>query len=158
MTNPNLFSMGGMSIEEIVSNADELLAAEQRRLHELDKKVDETTTTVHSKDRSFAMTFDGRGEFTSLAFNGEKYRKVAPVQLASMIVETFHVGRIESLEKLSEMVGTPVLPGLDLKGLATGKVSPAEIFDSMLSPAMEAMTGGVIGRDAGAEGGPVSHG
>jgi DNA-binding protein YbaB len=153
MIDPKSVDIGGMSAEEIARNADELLAAEQRKLHDLDKKVEQEKTVVHAKDRSLSMTFDGRGELTSMTFNGEKYRKLAPPALAHTIVETFRAGRTESMEKLSGMMGAPVLPGLDFKGLATGKVSPAEIFDSLLSPALEAMTDGVIGRGSAGEGG-----
>jgi hypothetical protein len=47
---------------------------------------------------------------------------------------------------------------LDFNGLATGKVSPAEIFDSLLSPILGEMTDGVIGRGgSGNEGGSTDY-
>jgi hypothetical protein len=139
-----------MTAEEIARNGDDLLAAEQRKLHAMDSKIAEETTTVQAKDRSFSMTFDGRGELTSMTFQGEKYRKMAPAQLANLIVETLRAGRAECMEKLSDFAGEPILPGVDFRDLASGKVSPSELFDSLLSPMIDEVNG-VLGRDSDAE-------
>lgn len=113
------------------------LGAEQRRMRELDRAIAEETTTVRSKDRSLSMTFDGRGELSSMAFNGSKYRSMAPAELAHVIVETLQTGRARAMEKLTEQMGPASLPGVDIAGLASGRASASEVFESLLSPMLD---------------------
>lgn len=120
------------------------LAAEQRRMRDLDRTIAEETTTVRSKDRSLSMTFDGRGELTSMAFNGSKYRSMAPAELAHVIVETLQTGRAQATEKLNEQLGSASVPGVDIAGLASGRTSPSEVFESLLSPMLDDALGDLL--------------
>lgn len=113
--------------------------AEARKLGELGKLWEEASTTVRTKDQSLEMTFDGRGELVDLVFNGSKYRNMAPAQLASVIVETLQKGRAQAQEKMAELMGTPDIPGLDLNGLATGKVKPDEMLNALIGPIFDGL-------------------
>jgi hypothetical protein len=108
--------------------------AEARKLGELGRLWEEASTVVRAKDQSLEMTFDGRGELVDLVFNGSKYRKLAPAQLAQVIIETLQMGRAQAQDKMAELMGTPDIPGLDLNGLATGKVKPDEMLNSLIGP------------------------
>ncbi|MFI7124035.1 YbaB/EbfC family nucleoid-associated protein [Amycolatopsis sp. NPDC049868] len=108
---------------------------EQRKLTELQQKVDDDSTTVRSKDRSLSMTFDGRGDLTAMKFLGTKYRTMAPAELAHLIVETVQAGRAQCMEKLVEsMSGYGGLPGINFGDLVAGRMDPGKLVESLFSP------------------------
>ncbi|GAA4531756.1 YbaB/EbfC family nucleoid-associated protein [Amycolatopsis samaneae] len=130
-----------MDTDQAVDQAWAKLEEEKEKLAELGKHWDEASTTIRAKDQSLEMTFDGRGELTELTFNPSKYREMPPAQLASVIIETLRKGRAESQQKMSELMGTPAIPGLDLDGLISGKVRPDEMINSMMGPMLETLSG-----------------
>jgi hypothetical protein len=115
------------------------LETEARKLSDLGKHWDEASTVVRAKDHSLEMTFDGRGELVDLVFNAAKYRALAPAQLAQVIIETLRRGREQAQQKMSELMGSPEVPGLDLNGLASGKVRPDEMLNSLIGPMFETL-------------------
>jgi hypothetical protein len=110
------------------------LETERRKLGEMGRIWAEGRTTVRAKDQSLAMTFDGRGDLIELTFNGSKYRTVAPTELAQTILETLRRGRAQSLTKISEVMGTGEVPGLDVNGLMTGQADPQQMLDALIAP------------------------
>ena len=110
------------------------LEEEQRKLAEISRVRQQETTTVQARDHSLEMTFDGSGELAELKFNGTKYRSMAPAQLASVIVETLQVGRAQSTAKMTDLMSADLLPGLDLAGIASGKVDPSSVIDALVAP------------------------
>jgi hypothetical protein len=114
-----------------------LVEKERRRLDEVGKVWDEGSTTVRAKDNTFTMTFDGRGEIDELTFHGNRYRTLAPAELATRIVEAVRQGRLESIEKMAG--ATDSIPGLDVVGIATGKVDPRKAIDALMAPMLEGM-------------------
>jgi DNA-binding protein YbaB len=135
------------SLDDASEAAMAALEREQRKLANLTKVIDEETVTVRAKDRSLAITLDGRGEVTNIAFNGTKYRTMAPAELAHLLVETIRTGRAQCAQKLTEAMGQPQLPGIDFSELASGKVNPMEVFDKLITPFLdENFTDGIVGR------------
>jgi hypothetical protein len=120
--------------------------AATRKLAELGRHWDEASTTVRAKDHSLEMTFDGRGELVDLVFNASKYRALAPVQLAQVVIETLRQGRAQAQQKMAELTGPAGIPGLDLDGLATGKVRPDDMLQDLIGPMFETLNS--LGVDA----------
>lgn len=116
-----------------------MLENETRKLADLGRHWDEASTTVRAKDHSLEMTFDGRGELVDLVFNASKYRAVPPAKLAQVIVETLREGRSQAQQKMSELMGIPDIPGLDLNGVITGQVRPDEMFNELIGPMFETL-------------------
>lgn len=118
---------------------------EQRKLVELHQKMEESTTEVRSKDRSLSMTFDGRGDLIGVKFQGNKFRSMAPAELAHVIVETVQAGRAQFLESMRESMsdgGTVnTVGGVDFSELLSGKADPTKILGSLL-PSMFGEAGG----------------
>lgn len=109
------------------------LEQERARVGEVSRVWKEEQTTVVAKDRSFTMTFDGRGDLTDLSFHGTRYRSLAPTELAHLIVATLQSGRLQALERTAAIVQEGGgADGLDLVGLATGKVDPSEMIESLM--------------------------
>jgi DNA-binding protein YbaB len=119
------------SLAEATEKAMQAFEGEQRKLTDLQEKMEEDSSTVRSKDRSLSMTFDGRGELTGMKFHGTKFRSMAPAELGHLIVETVRAGRTQYLEKMSENMGE-LMPGLNFADLAGGRVNPGQIMESML--------------------------
>lgn len=118
------------SLAEVTEAAMRTFEGEQRKLTDLQQKMEEDSSTVRSKDRSLSMTFDGRGELTGMKFHGTKFRSMAPAELAHLIVETVRAGRTQHMEKMSESVGE-LMPGLSFADLASGQANPGKILESM---------------------------
>lgn len=132
MTDPK--SSGTPEVPADIDSAKAHLEQERKRLAEVSKHQQEDSTTVQAKDHSLEATFDGRGELTGLKFNGNKYRSMAPAQLASVIVETIQAGRTQSMGKLTEQLSGGAMPGIDLAGVASGKVDPSAVLDQLMKP------------------------
>lgn len=121
------------------------LADEQSRLEDLGRVWDGETTTVRAKDNTFSMTFDGRGDLSEVAFHGTKYKTIAPAELGHRIVETLRQGRLESIQKMAATMSSSSVPGLDIVGIATGKVDPRQAVKDLIGPLLEGV--GAPGRE-----------
>ncbi|GAB3733682.1 hypothetical protein GCM10027598_58520 [Amycolatopsis oliviviridis] len=143
-----------------IEEAMAALEREREKLGKLSEHWRDGRTTVRAKDQSLSMTFDGRGELVEMSFNEAKYRKLAPAQLASVVVETLQRGRAESAAKMSELMGTGSATGLNFQDLAAGKADPLELLDTLISPMLD-QVGGMeeisSGRSKNRDGGD-SHG
>lgn len=122
------------SLAEAAENAMRAFEGQQRKLTDLQQRMEEDSTSVRAKDRSLSLTFDGRGELTGMKFHGTKFRSMAPAELAHLIVETVRAGRTQYLEKMSENAGSSALLGVDFADLATGRADPGKIVETMLAP------------------------
>jgi hypothetical protein len=131
-----------------IEEAMAALEAEKSKLEKLGQLWQEERTTVRAKDHSLSMTFDGRGDLVELVFNESKYRSMAPAQLASVVLETLRKGRSQSLQKMTELMGTGSVHGMDMGALVSGKFDPMEMMDALISPIMEAggLGDSVVGR------------
>jgi DNA-binding protein YbaB len=111
---------------------------EQRRaLREFQEKAATTNTVVHSKDRMLTMTFTGQGELEELTINTDKYRTMAPSELAVTITETLTAGRTQALEKLGGMFGGQTPPGVSFSDLASGQADLDGVLAALLGPALD---------------------
>ncbi|MER5393455.1 YbaB/EbfC family DNA-binding protein [Saccharopolyspora sp. NPDC002686] len=139
MTDPDLNGVDKATrdLEAAMAALDE----ERQRLDEISRIRREETTVVQAKDHSLEMTFDGNGELAELKFNGAKYRTMAPAQLASVIVETLRVGRAQSMEKITSLLSSDLLPGIDLAGVMSGKVDPQSVVDAFMEPMLGMLDG-----------------
>ena len=113
------------------------LDEERRRLDDLGKVWQDEKTTVRAKDNTFSMTFDGRGDLAEVTFHGSKYKTISPTELSHRIVETLRQGRLESIEKMAATMSSDSVGGLDLVGIATGKVDPRKAVEALMAPLLE---------------------
>jgi len=114
------------------------LAEERRRLDELHEKIATSSTVVHSKDRVLSVTVDGRGELSKIAFDGTRYRRLAPAELAKLITDTVAAARREAIGKISGMAGD-IVPGVSFEDVAMGKLDVRTMVDSFLGAAIESL-------------------
>ncbi|MEV6636919.1 YbaB/EbfC family nucleoid-associated protein [Actinoplanes sp. NPDC051470] len=114
-----------------------VLADEQRKITEFQRKMSEASTVVESSNKMVTATFDGRGELTRLTFNNGKYRTMAPKELATMLMDTLKRGRAAAFGKIDEMAGRDVLPGIAFGELAAGKVDIDEVVGTLMTSVVD---------------------
>jgi DNA-binding protein YbaB len=113
------------------------LAEERRRLAEIQEEIGKTSTVRHSKDRILSVTVDGRGDVRKVAFDGTRYRRLSPAELAKLIVDTVNDARNEAIQKVGGMVNSDVLPGVSFADVAAGKADMDGIVRSFLGAALD---------------------
>ncbi|GAB1515277.1 YbaB/EbfC family nucleoid-associated protein [Actinophytocola sp. KF-1] len=82
-------------------------------------KLHEATATATSKDRMLKATVDGQGKLTELAFNGTRWREMAPKELGAKIVEVVGQAQEQAALRTAELMGGLVPAGFDLEQLRT---------------------------------------
>jgi DNA-binding protein YbaB len=117
-----------------------MLADEQRKIAEFQRKMAEASTVVESPNKMITATFDGRGELVKLTVNNTKFRTMAPEELASMLTDTLKRGRTAAFGKMDQMSGGDVLPGVKFGDLAAGKLDINEVVGTLMSSAIDLPT------------------
>lgn len=105
------------SFENEMTGALRELRAKQEEIAAALGKVREATATATSKDRMLKATVDGQGRLTELAFNGTRWREMAPKELGAKIVEVVADAQRGAAEATSELMGGLVPAGVDLEEL-----------------------------------------
>jgi DNA-binding protein YbaB len=82
-------------------------------------KLHETTASATSKDRMLTATVDAQGKLTDLAFNGKRWREMAPKELGAKIVEVVADAQQQAALRTSELMAGLVPTGFDLEQLRT---------------------------------------
>ncbi|MFI5607333.1 YbaB/EbfC family nucleoid-associated protein [Amycolatopsis sp. NPDC051903] len=118
---------------------EEALGAYQRqreRYDETRKHVEALTTTVTSARREVTATVSRTGELTDLSFPTPAYKRMAPAELASVIVKTVEEARQKSISASAEALAPMLPPGLDAQDLVNGRVDVRSLFSGRV-PGME---------------------
>jgi DNA-binding protein YbaB len=133
----------GPGVGNRVEQALAELAEQRDRIAEVQEKVGKTTTVRHSKDRILSVTVDGRGDLRKVAFDGTRYRRLAPAELAKLIIDTVNDARSEAMRKVGGMMDADVLPGVSFEDIATGKADVDSVVQSFLGAAFDQLPGGL---------------
>lgn len=113
------------------------LEEERRKLADFQEQLADTTTVTHSADRMLTVTFDGRAELTKLTINTGAYRRMAPAELATAIVECLAAGRAAAYEKLSGFAPGDLVPGVSFEKLSRGDVDLVSMVNALVAPALD---------------------
>ncbi|QRP46399.1 YbaB/EbfC family nucleoid-associated protein [Amycolatopsis sp. FDAARGOS 1241] len=118
---------------------EEALGAYQRQRQRYDdtrKQVEALTTTVTSARREVTATVSRTGELTDLSFPTPAYKRMAPAELASVIVKTVEEARQKSIAASAEALAPMLPPGLNALDLMNGRVDVRSLFSGRV-PGME---------------------
>src|SRR5947207_6872711 len=105
------------------SMLNDMLAEIQKQREELmrfQRGVPDISGSARSKRRQVSATVDARGDLVELKFHGTGYRSLAPVELASIIVETIRDARAEAHRQLWDVVGETFPGGTGFADLISG--------------------------------------
>lgn len=91
------------------------LQQQRERLAEASKSMREVTANATTKDRMVKATVDARGRLTDLTFSGNRWRDLAPRELATKVLDVITRAQ-DKAEKAVIELAAPVTPGgIDLQ-------------------------------------------
>ncbi|MFD9390951.1 YbaB/EbfC family nucleoid-associated protein [Streptomyces sp. NPDC060000] len=110
---------------------EELLASYQSQLAqigELQRRMREVSGTATAKAQAMKVTVGSQGEVTEVEFPTGAYRRMAPKELADLVMSTVQEARAKATAALAEVM-TPHLPaGLDATELLRGTANVGELL------------------------------
>jgi DNA-binding protein YbaB len=118
------------------------LRRSQERLRSLRNDVQSKATKVTSKDGMVTVTLEGGSEVTSIAFNTAKFRRMAPAELSSVLVETINRARSEGRARVIDAYRSMFPDGMDIDAVMAGKFNVEKIFDDAARRAHAIMADG----------------
>jgi DNA-binding protein YbaB len=90
------------------------LRAEHTRIQEVTDRMKSVTGSASSKDRMVTATVDGQGRLVDLTLAGNRYRQLAPGELASRIVATIRSAQDDAVRTTTGLLNEVLPPGLGL--------------------------------------------
>lgn len=122
---------------EMIMQAAADLDRKQQRLREIRQELAKTSTKVSSVDNMLTVELDAAGELASIKFNSQKYRRVAPAELSSILVETIRRARAQSRERIVSAYQDVLPAGLGLNEAKEGRLDLDQMFDEARREASE---------------------
>jgi hypothetical protein len=120
-----------------LEEATKELRRQQARLKAVRRKLERTATKVSSRDRMVTVTIDHTGDLERIEFNSQKYRRLPPAELGTVLVETIRQAQAQNRERLARAY-QPLLPGpMDIGPAVTGRADLDELFDGAIRQAGE---------------------
>jgi DNA-binding protein YbaB len=117
------------SPHESFQQALDELRRTQERLRTVRSRLQDKATKVTSKDGMVTVTLDGRTEVAGIEFNTAKFRRMAPAELASVLVETISQARAQGRSRVADAY-RPLMPkGMDIDAILAGKLNLDKMFD-----------------------------
>jgi DNA-binding protein YbaB len=121
------------SFENEMTEAMRELRDKQGEIAEVLGKMHEATATATSKDRMLKATVDGQGRLTELAFNGMRWREMAPKELGAKIVELVADAQRQAAAATGELMAGLVPAGVDLEQLRSVGPDLAAMIDTAIA-------------------------
>ncbi|MDC2959595.1 MULTISPECIES: YbaB/EbfC family nucleoid-associated protein [Streptomyces] len=103
-------------------------AAETRR------RINETTATVTAPRQTVKITVGAQGEVTAVEFPTGAYRRMAPRELADVLLTTLQQARAEALRSVAGVLADGLPPGVTVPDLLQGRIDPDAVLPE--DPAM----------------------
>ena len=104
--------------------ADVLAKFEESRakLLDLQQQMREVSATATSARREVSVTVSQLGGLQDIKFSGNAHRKLAPQELASLIMETFQDAKEQAADRAAEIIAPFTPPGVDARELMAGRL------------------------------------
>ncbi|MGW6391740.1 YbaB/EbfC family nucleoid-associated protein [Streptomyces sp. NPDC055103] len=119
-------------LEERLAEALAEFEETRTRLDEAAAEAARISVTVTAKDRTVEATVGAQGELTQLRFPTNRYRTMAPAELASIVMGTIAAARSQAASRLLD-VYRPFGPVPGLNPDAEGGFAPVE-WDELFAP------------------------
>jgi DNA-binding protein YbaB len=126
-----------ISGHDLINEATQELRRQQEQLQKARDKLENTTTKVRSKDGMVTVVLDARGQLASIAFNTQKFRRMAPAELGSILVETIVRAQAESRERVLSAFKDFIPKGLEFTGGIAAKPDLNKMFDEAVRQSEE---------------------
>jgi hypothetical protein len=106
---------------------EDLLAQYRRQREEAvetRRRINATTSTATAPRQTAKVTVGAQGEVTALEFPTGAYRRMAPKELADVLLTTIQQARSEALKSVDAIISAQLPPGITLSNLLQGQVDP----------------------------------
>jgi len=106
------------------------LRFQQEKIREFGVAMAGRTTSVTSKDRMLSVAVDSNGRLVEMKFRGNRYRSLAPAELASLIIDTVAKAQETASREALDAVAELVPDAFQLARLKSGELDLDEMFDA----------------------------
>jgi DNA-binding protein YbaB len=126
---------------DMIMEAAAELDRKQQRLREIRDELARTSTTASAPDRSITVELDAAGELTSIKFNSQRYRRMAPAELSAVLIEVIRRARAESRQRMASAFKDMLPAGLHFDDVKSGKPDLDQMFDDARDEVRELVAG-----------------
>lgn len=92
------------------------------------RQINETTGTATAAKQTVKMTVSATGEITAIEFPTGAYRRMAPKELADVLLSTFQQARAKALAATAEVMSPHLPAGVTIADLMEGKADPTAVL------------------------------
>jgi DNA-binding protein YbaB len=128
--------------EELIRLATQELRRRQEGLQAEHGRLKETPTQVTSKDGLLTVTLNGGGQLTSVRFNSQKFRRMAPAELGMILVEAISRAQTESRDRVLHAYQRFLPPGFNARDVMNGEANLNDMFEDARRQADEILADG----------------
>lgn len=124
----------GKQIEDLM----ELYRRQREQIAETQQKLLEVSATATAPGRVVTITVGARGEVTSVTFPTQRYRKMAPAELATVLVSTISEARAQAAEETTALMANLFPGGLPMAfsdSLPPEPPDPEALFEKIMGQA-----------------------
>ncbi|HKT00217.1 MAG TPA: YbaB/EbfC family nucleoid-associated protein [Rugosimonospora sp.] len=107
-----------MSYEDRLAEYREHVA----RLGETQRRLSEIACTATAPRQAVSVTVGHGGVVTAISFPTGMYKRMAPVELATALMNTINEARDMALDEAGEILAPSLPPGLSARAMLTGQV------------------------------------
>jgi DNA-binding protein YbaB len=97
-------------------------------------RINETTGTVTAPKQVVKVTVSARGEVTAIEFPTGAFRRLAPRELADVLISTIQQARAKAMTAVGELMNPHLPAGVSTADLLEGKADPTALLSE--EPAM----------------------
>jgi DNA-binding protein YbaB len=116
---------------------EELLAeyrTQRENALELRRRINETTGTATAPKQAVKVTVSAEGEVTAIEFPTGAFRRMAPKELADVLISTIQQARAKAMAATAELMNPHLPAGVTTADLLEGKADPTTLLSE--EPAM----------------------
>jgi hypothetical protein len=106
------------------------LRAQRDKIVEFDAAMKTRRTVVTSKNRMVSATVDCRGKLVELSLKGNRYRSMAPAELAALVVETVATAQDKALKEALAAAAELMPRAAKFAGLADGDLDADRMYEA----------------------------
>lgn len=120
--------------DQEIENLLEQYRKQREEAVETRRQINELTSTATAQRRTVKVTVSAQGEVTGIEFPTGAYRRLAPKELADILITTIQQARADALERVGDLMSEKLPPGVTMAGLLRGEVDPKQLLPE--DPAM----------------------
>jgi len=92
------------------------------------QRINETTGTATAPRQTVKVTVGAQGDVTAIEFPTGAYRRLAPKELADILLATIQQARADAMERVGDLMTVQLPEGVTMQGLIKGEVDPLRLL------------------------------